>query len=125
MPPLSQRCDDVQELAQLFMSKLALQMGMPPVAITLDVAAGFAGYDWPGNVRELRNTIERALILGRFPAEFSMSPDTDRQGETLAALERRAIQSAILAVGGDLDAASRRLGISRKTIDRRLADWNG
>jgi len=125
MPPLSQRGDDVQKLARLFMSKLALQMGMPPVAITHDVAAGFAEYDWPGNVRELRNMIERALILGRFPAEFSTPPGTDRPGETLAALERRAIQSAISAVGGDLDAAARRLDISRKTIDRRLADWNG
>ncbi len=125
MPPLSQRGDDVQELAQLFMSKLALQIGMPPVDIIPDVAAGFADYDWPGNVRELRNTIERALILGRFPAEFSTTLGTDLPGETLAALERRAIQSAISAVGGDLDAAARRLGISRKTIDRRLADWNG
>lgn len=125
MPPLSQRGDDVQELARLFMTKLAQQMGMPPVAITADVERGLAGYDWPGNVRELRNMIERALILGRFPAEFSSQTGADSPGETLADLERRAIRSAISAVGGDLDAAARRLGISRKTIERRLADWNG
>ena len=125
MPPLSERGDDVQDLARLFMTKLAQQMGMPPVAITADVERGLAGYDWPGNVRELRNMIERALILGRFPPEFSTPTAPERAGETLADLERRAIQSAIAAAGGDLEAAARRLGISRKTIERRLADWNG
>ena len=125
MPPLAQRGDDVLELARLFMTKLAQQMGMPPVALTPEVEAGLAGYDWPGNVRELRNMIERALILGRFPAEFSNPAGADHRGETLADLERRAIQSAIAAAGGDLDTAARRLGISRKTIERRLADWNG
>lgn len=125
MPPLSQRGDDVQELARLFMSKLAQQMGMPPMALTPEIEAGFAAYDWPGNVRELRNTIERALILGRFPADMTPPLALDRAGETLAELERRAILSAIAAENGDRDAAGRRLGISRKTIDRRLADWNG
>lgn len=125
MPPLSQRGDDVKELAHLFMAKLALQMGMPPVPVTPDIEHGFTTYDWPGNVRELRNTIERALILGRFSAELSAPAPVDHPGETLADLERRAILAAMAAVNGDRDMAARRLGISRKTIDRRLADWNG
>jgi DNA-binding NtrC family response regulator len=124
MPPLSQRGHDLQELARLFMGKLAQQMGMPPVEITDQVAAGWAAYDWPGNVRELRNTIERALILGRFQCDHAPSAP-DLPGDTLADLERRAIFSAIAGANGDRDAAARRLGVSRKTIDRRLADWNG
>jgi DNA-binding NtrC family response regulator len=125
MPPLAQRGGDILDLAHLFMAKLAQQLGMPPVDITDEVAASLAAYHWPGNVRELRNTIERALILGRFPPELSLPPVAAGATETLADLERRAVLAALAASNGDRDAAARRLGISRKTIDRRMAEWNG
>lgn len=126
MPPLSQRGNDVLDLARLFLDRLAQQMGVPPVALTPEIAAGFAAHDWPGNVRELRNTIERALILGRFPEGFETATQTAAPAaETLADLERQAILAALAATGNDREAAAQRLGISRKTIDRRLADWHG
>ncbi|MCF3639415.1 sigma-54 dependent transcriptional regulator, partial [Rhizobium sp. TRM95111] len=69
-PPLRDREQDVIDLAQLFMRKLSLQLGMPEVPIAADARAALAAYRWPGNVRELRNLIERSLILGRFPEDF-------------------------------------------------------
>lgn len=74
-------------------------------------------------MRELRNAVERALILGRFtPLTATLG---GRDGPTLAEIERRAILGTVAAFDGDREAAAARLGISRKTIDRRLADWNG
>ena len=125
MPPLRDRGDDVQDLADLFMAKLALQLGMPPVPITPAVRAEFAAYGWPGNVRELRNTIERALILGRFTGPGQAAAPAQALAGTLAEIEQRAILSALAACEGDREAAAARLGISRKTIDRRLQDWHG
>ena len=89
------------------------------------VRAEFAAYGWPGNVRELRNTIERALILGRFTGPGQAAAPAQALAGTLAEIEQRAILSALAACEGDREAAAARLGISRKTIDRRLQDWHG
>ncbi|MFT3688853.1 sigma-54-dependent transcriptional regulator [Paenirhodobacter sp.] len=67
MQPLAACGEDVIELARHFMAVLSQRLGMPPVAITPDIAAALMAQPWPGNVRELRNLIERTLILGRFP----------------------------------------------------------
>ncbi|MCT8267761.1 sigma-54 dependent transcriptional regulator [Afifella sp. JA880] len=135
MPPLAARGEDVIELATLFMQRLSKQLGMPPVEIDAAVRAGLAAYDWPGNVRELRNLIERSLILGRFPPEFrgdpapgaesTHAPDiTGEPGEALEEVERRHILRVLEATGGNRAEAARRLGISRKTIDRKCSAWN-
>ncbi len=126
LPLLKDRGDDVQELATIFMSKLSTQLGMPPVAIDGSVRAALASYDWPGNVRELRNLIERTLILGAFPDDFA-GPRSDGQpaaADSLADLERRHILSVLKETGGNREEAARRLGISRKTIDRKCALWD-
>lgn len=125
MPPLRDRGADIGELAALFMQKLAKQLGMPPVPMGEDVVAGLLAYDWPGNVRELRNMIERSLILGRFPEEFrSQGASGVSDSETLEDVERRHILTVLGQSGGNRAEAARRLGIARKTIDRKLAAWN-
>ncbi len=126
MPPLRERGDDIRELASLFMQKLSVQLGMPPVPFTDEVVSGLLAYEWPGNVRELRNTIERTLILGRFPAEFHSTQSLLLPGgETLQDMEKRHILMVLEEADGNRAEAARRLGISRKTIDRKLMDWNG
>ena len=75
-------------------------------------------------MRELRNLIERSLILGRFPR---ISPGPQRQAvraSTLEDVERRHILTVLEEAGGNRSEAARRLGISRKTIDRKCAAWN-
>jgi transcriptional regulator with PAS, ATPase and Fis domain len=126
LPPLKDRGDDVQELATIFMQKLSVQLAMPPVPIDGSVRAALASYDWPGNVRELRNLIERTLILGAFPDDFA-GPRNDGEaapGDSLADMERRHILNVLKETGGNREEAARRLGISRKTIDRKFALWN-
>ncbi len=124
LPPLRDREGDVQELAVLFMSELSQQLGMPPVAIDDRVRAALARYDWPGNIRELRNLIERTVILGAFPEDFERAiDDGDKTGQSLAKVEQRHILSVLREAGGDREEAARRLGISRKTIDRKCTSW--
>jgi len=77
-------------------------------------------------VRELRNLIERTLILGAFPDDFA-GPRNDGQpaaADSLADLERRHILAVLKETGGNREEAARRLGVSRKTIDRKYASWN-
>jgi transcriptional regulator with PAS, ATPase and Fis domain len=126
LPLLKDRGDDVQELATIFMTKLSAQLGMPPVIIDSAVRAALASYDWPGNVRELRNLIERTLILGAFPDDFA-GPRGDGHAaavDSLADMERQHILAVLKETAGNREEAARRLGISRKTIDRKCALWN-
>ncbi len=125
LPPLRDRRDDVHELATLFMHQLSQQFGTPAVPISAEERALLERYDWPGNVRELRNLVERTLILGRLPDEFgrdiSMAAGPE---ESLADIERRHILAVLREVNGNRAEAARRLGVSRKTIDRKCARWN-
>jgi len=127
MPPLRERVGDIADLAELFMGNLSRDLAVSPLPLSETVLLKFARYDWPGNVRELRNLIERSLILGEFPPEFtddgrSHGPDTPT--ESLHAVERRHIMTVLEACGGNRAEAARRLGVSRKTIDRKCAMWD-
>jgi DNA-binding NtrC family response regulator len=79
-------------------------------------------------VRELRNLIERTLILGRFPDDFvghnNGTAPAGPPGDSLEDVERRHILAVLREAGGNRTEAARRLGVSRKTIDRKCAAWN-
>jgi DNA-binding NtrC family response regulator len=126
MPLLRDRVGDIPELAELFMGKFSRQLGVTPLPLSEQVLFNLARYDWPGNVRELRNLIERSLILGEFPPEFAGTADETgaEPVESLHAVERRHILTVLEACGGNRAEAARRLGVSRKTIDRKCAMWN-
>ena len=83
-------------------------------------------YDWPGNVRELRNLIERSVIVGAFPDAFSGDGTvTGAQAiENLDLVTQRHILRMLDRCDGNRAEAARRLGVSRKTIDRKLAVWS-
>ena len=126
MPRLAERKEDIQELAATFMSQLSGELGLPPLPLPEGVLVKMACYDWPGNVRELRNLIERSLILGEYPPEFCDAQicDSPDSPDSLQAVERRHILAVLEKCGGNRAEAARRLGISRKTIDRKCAMWN-
>lgn len=127
LPPLRDRDEDVLELAEMFMRELSRQLGLPSVPIDEKTRALLLRYDWPGNIRELRNLIERAVILGGFPDRIGTAlTEEDRpRSENLADIERRHILAVLRQTQGDREEAARRLGISRKTIDRKYASWHG
>ncbi|MGG7567196.1 sigma-54-dependent transcriptional regulator [Rhodovulum sp. DZ06] len=127
MPPLRERIGDIEPLAQMFMGRLSRELGAKPLTLTEPILLRFARYDWPGNVRELRNLIERALILREFPPDFGGEPKAGPAAEptdSLQAVERRHILAVLEAAGGNRAEAARRLGVSRKTIDRKCAMWD-
>jgi DNA-binding NtrC family response regulator len=128
IPPLRERREDVAALARHFSSQLAAQLGVPPVPLDAATLARLQAYDWPGNVRELRNLVERSLILGYFPVDTLPEPPPAPEGGAKAAaaleeVERSHILGVLAECGGNKSEAARRLGISRKTIERKCAQW--
>ncbi|HWT71120.1 MAG TPA: sigma-54 dependent transcriptional regulator, partial [Oxalicibacterium sp.] len=129
MPPLRERRDDIPALVDHFVRQLSQQLGLPPQKPDSRLLATMAAYSWPGNVRELRNLVERWLILGHIPdADFEMKPMTgapagNDEEVTLDAIEKQHILKVLAETGGNKTEAGRRLGVSRKTLERKCAEW--
>ena len=124
MPRLADRDDDVIDLARLFVERLSQQLGLPKVEPGEAAIQAMRDYSWPGNVRELRNLVERSLILGGFPDTIGPGAGlAESASGTLADVERNHILAVLEASGGNQAEAARMLGISRKTIERKLAAW--
>lgn len=126
LPPLRERPEDIPPLVEHFMNQLVPMLDVPRLEVTPRVMARLAGYDWPGNCRELRNFVERSLILGWFdlgPADSDEASALAEGPENLEAVEKRHILAMLKAAQGNKSEAARRLGISRKTLDRKFAAW--
>lgn len=126
LPPLRDRPEDIPLLVEHFMAQLTPTLGVPALSLDPRTLARLSDYDWPGNVRELRNLVERSLILGWF--DIGPEPEIDAAlatatDETLAAVEKRHILAVLTACDGNKSEASRRLDISRKTMDRKCQAW--
>jgi len=125
LPRLYDRSEDIVELAAHFMARFSRDLGMPPLALDEETLLKLRRYRWPGNVRELRNLIERSVILGAFPDDFAgTGAVTGGQAvENLDLIAQRHIMHVLDLCDGNRAEAARRLGISRKTIDRKIASW--
>lgn len=126
MPPLRERLEDVHELTDKFMNEISFELGVKPLKLSSAIRRGLSRYDWPGNVHELRNLIERSLILGEFVPGFESTPEPNKEkaDDSLQSVERQHILRVLEESGNNRAEAARRLGISRKTIDRKCAMWN-
>ncbi|MBM1555917.1 sigma-54-dependent Fis family transcriptional regulator [Sulfitobacter mediterraneus] len=125
MPPLRDRAGDISELAALFLRQFSKTLGLPAIELDEETLLKFARYDWPGNVRELRNLIERSVILGTFPDKFAGGGQITgtRAIESLDLVMQRHIMHILDECEGNRAEAARRLGVSRKTVDRKCAAW--
>src|SRR5256712_1326697 len=149
MPPLRDRKEDIPLLVRSFLRHFSKANEKPVLDITTDAMNTLLAYDWPGNVRELRTAIEHGVVMATgkhislrdlpmavrqaagparpgFPS--GVSP-TDAFGEKTSPLdlhetERRLIAQALAATNGNITAAAKKLGISRRTLHRKINEMN-
>ncbi len=134
LPALRERPEDVAPLLAFFLQKHARRLGRASLPVADAALAALRGYDWPGNVRELENAVERALLLAPGPslesADFGLAPAArggaatpgPEEGLRAAArsAERRAVEAALAACGGNVTHAAERLGLSRRGLQLKL-----
>src|SRR5262245_16157913 len=135
-PPLRARREDVPLLVDHFLGVYCAKNNRPRLDPPREVLDLFMDYSWPGNVRELENVIERAVVLCRAdrlsPADV---PDSIREGSStepssipvavgtpLDEVERRLIRETLRHARGDKSVAAQLLGISTRTIYRKLGE---
>ena len=134
IPPLREHKEDIPDLANLFLSRLAQKSQKKLDGITRKRLQKLMDFHWPGNVRELENIVERACALatGPFigPAIFTSITLRDRnhlgqaallpEGKTLDQWEDELIREAYRRANGNKSEAARMLGLSRNALRYRL-----
>ena len=136
LPPLRERTGDVPLLVQHFMTTLARENNKTISGVTPEAMEMLTAYPWPGNVRELRNAIERMVVLCRgdklsvrdIPAQLKAAvphrPTATGGAElSLQDAEKRMIVEALKSHGGNRTKAASQLGISRRTLHRKLNEY--
>jgi len=139
IPYLRQRREDIPLLAQHFLQSFAARNHKQIKGFTPQAMDHLIRYDWPGNVRELMNAVERAVVLSRsdylsdkdFPiiagselihteAATEITPINANGTAQLEEVEKATILKTMAACGGNKSEAARRLGITRKTLHKKL-----
>jgi len=136
IPPLRERQEDIPILVKTFIDEFAEENGKGRQSISEEALNVLCSYKWPGNIRELRNCIERMVVLSRGPllqldnvpvgirgggdapaAMSSPTLDLDRN-------EKMLILKALEECGDNRTNAAEKLGISRRTLHRKLKEYS-
>ncbi|MCJ7500806.1 sigma-54 dependent transcriptional regulator [bacterium] len=139
VPPLRERIEDMDIQTRYFLGKFAARHDRQDISLSPEVIAAFAAYQWPGNVRELENVVERMVLLSEndilgpelLPPEmgFTEQPVSDRGVllETVESLssaaEKQMIADALERTGSNRTRAAQLLGISRRTIQKKIIKY--
>jgi two-component system, NtrC family, response regulator HydG len=137
LPPLRDRPDDVPILVEHFLKDISANKHTAPKRVSPEVMRRFTQYRWPGNVRELRNALESMMVLadGEVLTERDLpervaeashetaAPKEIPTGLTMEELEKLAITKALDQCGGNRTHAANRLGISVRTLQRKLRQY--
>jgi two-component system response regulator AtoC len=148
LPPLRERDGDLDLLVDRFLAELCERFRMAAKQLTPEARRVLAEYSWPGNIRELRHWLESAVLLsedeigvehlpqpagvGRHPGVAAqpgprgeVAVDFTQGGISLENVERRLIDKALEATGGNVSKAAELLGLSRDTLRYRIGKYQG
>ncbi len=147
MPPLRERRDDIPLLLAHYIKVFSDENGVPPLTVEPGALRTLEAYSWPGNIRELRNFCENAVVLrrggslteydlepkfrGEVPPPTGATPGPDGATVPIVAPnslsveenEKRLLREALLKARGNRTKAAELMGVSRRTLHRKLAQW--
>ena len=139
LPPLRERPEDIPQLVRHYLDVFANENGKEGMTITESAMAALTNYTWHGNVRELKNCMERMVVLCRgkeiglenVPLNIRENSEPGigktvltESGFDLEQNEKHLIERALNETGGNRSKAAEKLGISRRTLHRKLHLYN-
>ena len=137
LPPLRERPEDIEPLADHFLAKSAAKTGHRVSRVAPQALAAMRKYQWPGNVRELENVVERGVILSRgdeigldaLPLKISEPNNTPPGGAngpviSLRESERIQVIRGLKQTRWNKSRTAKLLGVTRKTLDRKIKEFD-
>jgi two-component system, NtrC family, response regulator AtoC len=141
IPPLRDRPEDIEPLALYILRRVERRHGWNALSLSREALGAIRERPWPGNVRQLENTIARAVIAARGRTILPEHLDADESTEVsipltadaagsmplralLAEVERRAIERALIACGGNRTKSAEKLGISRRQLFDKIREYD-
>ncbi len=140
LPPLRDRAVDIPLLAHRFLREFAEENAKPVTDFTVDATEALIHHGWPGNVRELRTAIEHAVVLcrgerisardlppsvrGGAPAGADPQKILARPDLTVKDAEKQLLIRALKETGGNRTLAAKKIGMSRRTLHRKLHEYH-
>ena len=138
LPPLRDRGDDVTLLLDHFLKLFSEENDFPAPRLNHEATVVLNSYKWPGNIRELRNFCENLVVLNRggditpydldprFFSDASSNPEVSEIKTSSLSVEeneKRLLRNALLQAGGNRTKAAELMGVSRRTLHRKLVRW--
>lgn len=138
LPPLRERGDDITLLLDHFLSQFSNDNNFPLPQLDSEALSVLSNYSWPGNIRELRNFCENLVVLNRggkitqydldprfFSESSEMSNSSPGPNSSLSVEEneKRILRNALIKAGGNRTKAAELMGVSRRTLHRKLVRW--
>ena len=140
LPPLRERTGDIPLLLAHYLKQFSEENGMPLLTLEPGALRTLEAYPWPGNIRELRNFCENAVVLrrGGSLSEFDLDPKfrgpfVVGEGEprgtprpesfSVEENEKHLLREALIKARGNRTRAAELMGISRRTLHRKLSQW--
>ena len=143
LDPLSERKDDIEEIAQLVLKETRATQEIIPKRISASLITALKNREWPGNIRELVNVIECMCYMsanqnlttldlpaGYRPGESLINVASTEQGQvqktksSLDIAEQQTIENAIIEFSGNITQAAKHLGIAKGTLYRKMKKYN-
>jgi DNA-binding NtrC family response regulator len=140
LPPLRDRREDLPVLLKHYINHFSEENGLPAIQLTAGALQALSNYKWPGNIRELRNFCENTVVLkrGKELTEYDLDPRYTAETSTATTAteslpsnptlskeenEKRLLRSALIKANGNRTRAAELMGISRRTLHRKLTQW--
>jgi two-component system, NtrC family, response regulator HydG len=136
LPPLRERAEDIPLLVASFLESFGAAHGKPDLVVEPSLLRFLQSYEWPGNVRQLRNAIQSMVVMSRgsrltlddLPATLESDPLLNEGrislgGTSLKDVQRAAVEKALAEFGGHRTRVAEALGISVRTLQRKLKLW--
>lgn len=136
IPPLRERKEDIPLLTALFLKEFSEENNKKIDGIETKAQTALYNHNWKGNIRELRNCIESSVVLTKgniisyddlpvsIKSESSINNITIKPGTRLSEVEKIVIQSTLGSLNGNKSRTAEVLGIGRKTLHRKLKEYN-